>query len=339
VVLWVRPEVYRLYLKSASQLRREVVHIMKDLKIAIVGIGATGAVLAAALLSNDPEITLVDPRPGLGEELRKNGINISGAISYQVSIRNFYTRIGDVKDMSPNLIFLSTKTFHLPQVLDELKEVFIPGTKIVSTHNGLGTEDLIAERFGTEAAFRMSLNYGVSLKSLGKVEAAFFNKPNHLGSLTQENQELGIQIAQLLTEGGLDTEFVDDIKLYVWKKMIMKCTMASICAVTDKTIKGALDFPPTREIAESCFKEVLAVAKAKGYDLGKDYLEQALAYLEKVGVHKDSMCHDIANKNPTEIDFLGGKVVEYALEMGIPAPSYKAMTNLVKAIEDNYLKV
>jgi 2-dehydropantoate 2-reductase len=61
--------------------------------------------------------------------------------------------------------------------------------------------------------------------------------------------------------------------------------------------------------------------------------------LEKVGVHKDSMCHDIANKNPTEIDFLGGKVVEYALEMGIPAPSYKAMTNLVKAIEDNYLKV
>ena len=121
--------------------------------------------------------------------------------------------------------------------------------------------------------------------------------------------------------------------------MIMKCTMASICAVTDKTIKGALDFPPTREIAEACFKEVLAVAKAKGYDLGEDYLEQALAYLEKVGVHKDSMCHDIANKTPTEIDFLGGKVVEYAREMGISVPFYAAMTNLVKAIEDNYLSV
>lgn len=311
---------------------------MKDLKIAIVGIGATGAVLAAVLLSKDPEIILVDPRPGLGEELRKNGINISGAISYQVPVKNFCARIGDVKDISPNFIFLSTKTFHLPQVLNELKEVFEPGTKIVSTHNGLGTEDLIAERFGADAAFRMSLNYGVSLKGPGEVEAAFFNRPNHLGSLIQENRELGIQISQLLTEGGLDTEFVDDIKLYVWKKMIMKCTMASICAVTDKTIKGALDFPPTREIAEACFKEVLAVAKAEGYDLGEDYLEQALAYLEKVGVHKDSMCHDIANKTPTEIDFLGGKVVEYAREMGIPVPFYAAMTNLVKAIEDNYLR-
>jgi 2-dehydropantoate 2-reductase len=327
-----------LCLISALQLYREVVNIMKELKIAIVGIGATGGVLAAALLSKDPEIILVDPRPGLGEELRKNGIHISGAISYQVQVRNFYARIGDMKDISPNFIFLSTKTFHLPQVLDELKEVFKPGTKIVSTHNGLGTEDLIAERFGDDAAFRMSLNFGVALKGLGRVEAAFFNKPNHLGSLTQENRKPGNQIAQLLTEAGLDTEFVDDIKLFVWKKMIMKCTMASICAVTDKTIKGALDFPPTREIAEACFDEVLAVAKAKGYDLGKDYLEQALAYLEKVGVHKDSMCHDIANRTPTEIDFLGGKVVEYALEMGISVPSYTAMTNLVKAIEDNYLK-
>lgn len=310
---------------------------MTDLKTAVIGIGATGAVLAAALLSKDPEIILVDPRPGLGEELRKNGIKISGEITYHVPVRHFFDRIGNMKDLNPNLIFLSTKTFHLPQVLEELNKVYKPGTKIVSTHNGLGTEDLIAEKFGADAAFRMSLNYGVSVKGPGEVETAFFNRPNHLGSLIPENREMGLQIAKLLTEGGLDTEFVDDIKLYVWKKMIMKCTMASICAVTDKTIKEALNFPPTREIADACFKEVLAVAKAKGYDLGEDYLKQALSYLEKVGVHKDSMCYDIANKTPTEIDFLGGKVVEYALEMGIPVPFYTTMTNLVKALEDNYL--
>ena len=153
----------------------------------------------------------------------------------------------------------------------------------------------------------MSLNYGVSLKGPGRVAAAFFNRPNHLGGLVPENREAGRNLAAQLTAGGLDTEYVEDIKLYVWKKMIMKCTMASICAVTDKTIKGALDFPPTREIADACFQEVLAVAKAKGYDLGEDYLKQALAYLEKVGIHKDSMCQDLANKTRTEIDFLGGK--------------------------------
>jgi 2-dehydropantoate 2-reductase len=118
--------------------------------------------------------------------------------------------------------------------------------------------------------------------------------------------------------------------------MIMKCTMASICAVTDRTIKEALEFPPTREIADACFQEALAVAKAQGFDLGTEYLVQALGYLEKVGVHKDSMCFDIANKTRTEIDFLGGKVVEYGKEAGIPTPCYSTMTSLVKSIEDSY---
>ncbi len=181
------------------------------------------------------------------------------------------------------------------------------------------------------------MNYGVALKGPGEVEMAFFNRPNHLGSLTHENKEFGSRIAALLTKNGLDTECVDDIKLYVWKKMVMKCTMASLCAVTDWTLKEVLSFPPTREIAENCFKEALTVAKAQGYELGKEYVQHMLSYLEKAGGHKDSICYDIANKTPTEIDFLGGKVVEYAQELGIPTPFYVTMTNLVKAIEAKYL--
>jgi 2-dehydropantoate 2-reductase len=183
----------------------------------------------------------------------------------------------------------------------------------------------------------MSLNYGASLKRVGEVEVTFFNRPNHLGSLSEENQNLGVKLAGRITDCGLESEFVDDIKLFVWKKMIMKCTMASICAVTDKTIKDALEYPPTREIADACFKEALAVAKAMGYDLGENYLQQALGYLQKVGIHKDSMCNDIENKTPTEIDYLGAKIVEYAHANGVSTPFYITMTNLVKAIENNYL--
>ena len=310
---------------------------MDDLRIAVVGIGATGAVLAAALLKQNPETILVDPRPGLAGEVRKNGLKISGELAYHVPVRHFFERIEEMKDRRPNLIFVSTKTFHLPSVLEALKEVFEDGTKIVSTHNGLGTEDLIAKAFGAEAAFRMSLNFGVSLKGPCEIAMAFFNRPNHLGGMISENREMGFRIAEVFSAGGLDTEFVDDIKLYVWKKMIMKCTMASICAVTDKTIEEALTFPPTREIVDACFQEILAVAKAKGYDLGEDYLAQAMDYLKKVGIHKDSMCFDIANKTRTEIDYLGGKVVEYGRETGVPTPCYATMANLVKAVEDKYL--
>ena len=46
------------------------------------------------------------------------------------------------------------------------------------------------------------------------------------------------------------------------------------------------------------------------------------------------MCQDIASGRPTEIDFLGGKVVEYGRLTGVPTPFYVVMTNMVKAIED-----
>jgi 2-dehydropantoate 2-reductase len=305
--------------------------------MAIVGVGATGTVLAAAILSKYPETVLVGRNPDAGDTLLSKGLRVSGAISYQSSVKNFVSQIKELKHSNPDLIFLATKTFHLDQVLKELEDVYRPGIKIISTQNGLGTEDLIADKFGADAALRMTLNFGVSLKAAGEAETAFFNRPNHLGSLIQENRDFGLQIAMLLTDCGLDTDFVDDIKLYVWKKMVMKCTMASICAVTNKTIKEALEFGPTKEIADACFEEALAVAGAVGYDIGKDYLEQAVNYLMKAGVHRDSMCFDIENKAPTEIDFLGGKVVEYAHQNGVATPFFIAMTNLVKAIEDNYV--
>lgn len=311
---------------------------MDGQRIAVVGVGAAGAVLAASLLRRNPETVLVDPGPGLEEAIREKGIRISGEMDLRVSVRNFVDRIEKLRDYDPEVILVSTKTFHFPGVLEELGKVFKPGMKIVSTHNGLGTEDLIVESFGVEAAFRMALNYGVALKGPGRVEMTFFNPPNYLGALMPQNKETGLKIAELISAGGLDTECVDDIRRYVWEKMITKCTMASICAVTDKTIKEALEFPPTREIAEGCFKEILAVAKAKGYDLGENYHKQALAYLEKVGIHKDSMCVDIANRTRTEIDFLGMKVVEYGKETGVPTPFYIVMTNLVRAIEAGYLK-
>jgi 2-dehydropantoate 2-reductase len=309
---------------------------MEDLRFAVVGIGATGTVLAAALLRRYPETVLVDCGPVPGKTLTGEGIRVSGAMSYDVPVRHYFGRITDLKDHIPHVILIATKTFHLDSVLNGLEEIAGRDTIFVSTQNGLGPEDMIAEHFGPDAAFRMSLNFGASLHDTGKAEVNFFNRPNHLGGLSDRNRELGSRVAHVLTDVGLDTEYVDDIRLYVWKKMIMKCTMASICAVTGRTIKEAMELPTTREIAEGCFKEALAVAKAMGYDLGEDYMEQVMAYLNKVGMHRDSMCYDIDNKKPTEIDFLGGKIVEYGRQKGIPTPFYIVMTNLVKALEAKY---
>lgn len=310
---------------------------MSEQRLAVIGIGATGTVLAAALMRQLPDVFLMGRSPDLGKTLKSKGLHISGEITGNVTVNHYSSQIADLKKFRPSAIFLTTKAFHLEQVLNDLRDVFEPGMKIIACQNGLGPEDLVADRFGRESALRMSLNYGASLKKAGDVEVTFFNRPNHMGGLSPQNTDFGAQLASTLTDCGLDTAFVDDIKFFVWEKMVMKCTMASICAVTGQTIKEALQYPPSREIADACFQEVLAVAKSMGYDLGENYLQQALAYLEKVGIHKDSMCNDIDNKKPTEIDFLGAKVVDYARANGLSTPFYVTMTNLVKSIESRYL--
>ncbi|MDF1555755.1 MAG: 2-dehydropantoate 2-reductase [Deferrisomatales bacterium] len=307
---------------------------MAQFRPAVVGIGATGSVLAAAVLTQIPDATLVVSRPTAAATLREHGLQVSGALSFRVPVRHVVAGMDALRDLKPDLIFLCTKTFHLAPVLAELRGAVRPGhTAVVSCHNGLGTEDLVAEAFGAASAFRLSLNYGAATAGPGHSEVAFFNPPNPLGALTPDNRGRGAAIAQLLTDGGLATEAVDDIQRAVWKKMVLKCTMASICAVADMTIREALDYPPTREIADACFQEALAVARARGYDLGEDYLDQAIGYLARVGVHKDSMCHDIEAGRPTEIEFLGGRVVQYGRDRGIPTPYYVAMTNMVRAVE------
>jgi predicted flavoprotein YhiN len=82
---------------------------MQDHRLAVIGIGATGTVLAAALLSRYPDTFLIDRTPNLGEQLRLNGINVSGEITYKVAVKNYSSQIEDLKDFRPSAIFLATK--------------------------------------------------------------------------------------------------------------------------------------------------------------------------------------------------------------------------------------
>ena len=91
---------------------------MKKYRTAIVGLGATGTVLAAALLRKDPKSMLVGRSKDMGETLVKDGIRVSGAISYFVPVENYCVSIQDLGKYSPNLIFISTKTCDLTRVLD-----------------------------------------------------------------------------------------------------------------------------------------------------------------------------------------------------------------------------
>jgi 2-dehydropantoate 2-reductase len=141
----------------------------------------------------------------------------------------------------------------------------------------------------------------------------------------------------MMTTCGLNTEEAPDIKSHVWKKTILNSALCSICALTGQTMKEAMNFKLSHNLAVEVLKEGLSVAKADGYDFGEDALERFTGYLDKGGDHKPSMLVDVENRTITEVDFLSGAIVGYGERHGIRTPANSTLTCLLKSLENRYL--
>ena len=81
-------------------------------------------------------------------------------------------------------------------------------------------------------------------------------------------------------------------------------------------------------------KEAVKVAKLKKIKLSNEnFIELTYSVANKTYNNKNSMLQDILKGKKTEIEFLNGKIVEYANELGIDAPLNEFLTLLIKGLE------
>jgi len=311
---------------------------MNEYRIAVIGMGPIGSVISGLLLARGHDVLLVGRDNYHLQAIRDGGLELRGLFEAAVKPGKVCSSVAELNTHSIDLAFITVKTPDLMPLMDELEQTHKSGVKYVSAQNGLDTEKVIAERFGPESAFRMSLNMGSSIVENGVVETTFFNRPHHFGCLIEENREEAQRIARMLTEAGLETMFTDEIDMLVWKKSIMKSTLAPICALADSTLRGSIEHPMTREVAEGALREGIEVARAVGIGLPPDFFEQCMDFFQRAGYHKDSMRVDVENKKPTEIDYLNIKIIEYARQKNIPTPHLLITASLIKALENSYSK-
>lgn len=304
-----------------------------ELKIAIIGAGPSGGILATYLSKNGENVILVDILKDRMDAIRRNGLTISGFVELHSKIPHLCYSISELDSYKPDVLYIAVKTSALKRVIEEIQTIWRPGMKVISYQNGLDNELLLAETFGSENVLRVVINYAGNVVGDTNIEMTFFNKPNFIGIVSERAKNFATNIAQMMTEAGLETEFTDNIKWHTWKKTILNSSMSPLCAITEMTMQEALDFSETRILIEESLKEGILVAKTDGYDYGVDFLDTCMTYLSKGGHHKPSMCADLENKCRTEIDFLNKKIVEYGEKYNIPTPYNLALTHLIKARE------
>jgi 2-dehydropantoate 2-reductase len=307
--------------------------------IGIIGFGPVGSILAAHLAKSGQDIVAQDIIEPLLSKIEKEGLNISGITELTAKIGKIANSVSKLSKFNPNIIFIATKACMLENILPEIKKIYKSDMKIVSFQNGLDNEQLIAEKLGINTTYRVVINYAGNTIGLGNAKMNWFQPPNFIGAFHKgkyTTDETTKYIARIMTVSGLKTEEAADIKKHVWEKTILNSALCSICAVTGQTMKEAMDFKYTRDLAIKILEEGLKVAKADGYDFGKDALAKFTAYLEKGGAHKPSMLIDVENKRPTEIDFMSGAIARYGEKYKIPTPVNSTFTGLLKTIESRY---
>ena len=77
-------------------------------------------------------------------------------------------------------------------------------------------------------------------------------------------------------------------------------------------------------------REAVAVGRAHGVPLPKDYAEHRLEFADSVSPEMtSSMHHDLERGNRLEVRWLSGGVVELANEVGIETPLNRAVADIL----------
>ena len=309
--------------------------IDEKLRFAIIGAGPTGGIMGAHLAKAGHDITFVDILKDHLDEIKRSGLSITGFKEMNASFPedNLCYSIDEMEGKDIDAVFISVKASILSKILPMMERVSRPGTTFISLQNGLDTEEYIADVFGKENTLRIVVNYAGNLIDNGKVWMSFFNPPNYIGTIDPSAEAKARTLADVITAADLETAFTPEIKKYEWEKVILNAALSPVCALTRRTMKQMMDFGEARELVEAILREGIEVAESAGIHYDSGFLGHCMDYLDKAGHHRTSMHVDIERGNPTEIDFINGKIVEYGRAKGVPTPYNSTIVSLIKGAE------
>lgn len=306
-------------------------------KIVVFGLGPVGSILSAHLLKSGKDVLLVDILKDRLLSYKEKGLSVKdprNAISGDLTVypEKIYF---SAKDLPPDIdiAFISTKTYSLDQVVKDISELPSPPKKLVIFQNGLDNEKPLIDLFGPEILFRSITNYGGVMTPDSEAEVTFFNRPNYIAPIDKANDKKARELAALLTDAGIETEYTEELKKTEWEKAILNSCLAPISAATGLTMKEVMDDEELNHVVANLLQEGVEVGEKAGIHFTDGFFDRCMSYLSKGGYHKPSMQLDIERGQRTEIDFLNGRIIEYGDKLGHPVPHHRMITAVIKGLE------
>lgn len=293
-----------------------------DRSALIVGAGAVGAVLGAALLAAGWHVSFrVRPESFLG--YRRLGLTLRhDGREFRIDRERFICDA--VARGSHRLVFLCTKMPDFERAIHALAADDDGERVYVTTQNGLAAPEMSAALFGKDRVLAGACVVNAQRAELGVVDAYSDVRRLALAPLHPAASAVAREIAARLQAAGIDAQVAPSAARLLWEKFVGLEPLATACALTQLALGPLRERPAALRLLRGLFDEVFTVADAAGAEFAPDARARRWqAYLAGPPQMRPSLAVDVAAGRTGELDWLTGTVVRLAQRTQIDAPLHR----------------
>ncbi len=288
--------------------------------VAVLGAGALGTLVAAALAA-ECEVRLLVRESRVERAIAgRGGVNVAGE-----AIRAVHVTRDPEASRGAALLIVAVKTYATVDALVPFRAVLPHDAVVLSLQNGIDAAAHIARALGGHARIALGPT----------TEAAIWLEPGlvrrtaigatHVGWAEGHvsGQEPGA-VAALLTRCGLRAAVARPIEPYAWAKLVVNAAINPVTALARVSNGAILDDAALRARAAALAREAFAVAEAAGIALPfPDPVAEAERVMSLTAANRSSMLQDLERGGPTEIEAISGAIVRRAATYGLHVPQTK----------------
>jgi 2-dehydropantoate 2-reductase len=306
-------------------------------RVAIVGPGALGCLLASALSRIIPgEIRVLDHDSQRAALLQHSGLTLErGGRREHFSIR----ATADPRQIGPvDLVLLCVKSPPLGQTLPFLSPLLTENTLLLAWQNGIGHLPLLREARLPGAVALAVTSLGAHLVGPGQVRFGGEGATS-LGFLEEAPAEARLALqeaAKLFRLAGLEVRIEADILVQVWNKLLVNVGINALTAIHNCENGALLGNGEALELMRAAVLEAASVARAKGIVIAPEPVARTIAVCQATAANISSMLQDVRANRQTEIEAINGAVLAEARRLGLSAPVNAALCAAVKGLEKSY---
>lgn len=318
------------------------------MRFAILGAGAIGAYVGAALARGGSDVVLIARGAHL-EAMQRNGVSV---ISPRGDFRVDVAATDDLDAVSDaDAVFIGLKAYSLPELAPQLAEHLTGGTSVIAAQNGIpwwyfqshpgplenlrlesvDPDSAIATTIAPERVIGCVVYCSTEIVEPGvihHIEGTRFA----IGEPDGSESDRCRAISQAFVAGGLKCPVETNLREQIWLKLLGNVAFNPVTALTGALLGDLGEVEEMVGVLRAVMEECAAVAAELGISLPVS-IDRRLEAGIAVGDHKTSMLQDIEAGKPLESGCLSGAVLELADKLSLAVPHTQTLHACVELLE------